>query len=303
MTGADTGGPRRPVRDSVEVLHEEEQMDHAAPDSQGTWAQVCPLADDASPADHHRFAAAASGFMGALLEDPRVTALQAAWRADMESLWLRIAKSLVRGAGSGQVHAPLRPVEQAMRFVKQDLRIPWPWVAFTLMLDGGFDVFTDLTGQTVPDRTFHARELVLAPPLVLLPIRGESTEEQRERLEEAWHRLEVHEREVREASSLEASRAPKNQGAFLQWLYEADYRVPKRSHAELGRTLVAHGDKAHTGVCDCYKVIGRGIKEARRLFDLCSVTWDTLRATTTVRPAKRRRARTSARRRKRPRDR
>jgi hypothetical protein len=90
----------------LEKLHEEEQMDHAAPDSQGTWAQACPLVAGVSSADARRFAEAASGFMGALLEDPRVTTLQAAWRADMESFWLRIAKSLGRGTGSGKVAAP-----------------------------------------------------------------------------------------------------------------------------------------------------------------------------------------------------
>jgi hypothetical protein len=181
----------------------------------------------------------------------------------------------------------------------QELRIPWPWVAFTLMLDVGLDVFTDLTGQTVPDRTFHAREIMVAPPLVLLPVPGESMEEQQERLTEAWRSSEAAGRAALAAASRGPRGGPKKKAGrrqdYGQWLYETEYRRPKRSRHALGRKLPVHLAHGHTAVCGCYKTISAGIQEARRLFALCAVTWDTLRPPAPPGPVRRRRRRTSSR--------
>ena len=267
---------------------------------QSVWTEVCPLIDGVSAADHQRFAAAAAGFMEALVEDPRLTALQASWRADMKAvLWLCVAKVLE--VDTRQVPAPILAVEHAMRFVEKDLQMPWPWVAVVLLQDCLFDAFSEISGEPL-ERTVHAKSIVIAPPLHLTPIPGESTEEQRQRLADAWSRLEFAEQRALDGTRTGRRRAPKNRGAIHQdygrWFYEAEFRVPRRTHHALGRELAVHRNHAHPVVCDCYKTVSRGIKEARRLFGLCAVTWDALGP---ARPIRRLRRTISSRRRRRPR--
>jgi hypothetical protein len=259
---------------------------------------LCPLIDGVSAADQQRFAAAAVGFVGALVKDPRLTALQASWRAVMKAvLWLSIAKALevrqileVRQV-PGPIHQARRlAIHQARRFVEKDLRMPWPWVAQILLQDCLFDAFSEITGHPL-DRTVRAGRNVVAPPLHLKPIPGESTEEQRQRLAEACLRLEYAEQRAIDETRAGRGRAPKNRGAIYQdygrWLYEAEYRVPRRSYHALGRELAVHRDHAHPAVCDCYKTVSRGIKEARRLFGLCAVTWDSLGPARSIRRLRR----------------
>jgi len=174
--------------------------------------------------------------------------------------------------------------QEAVRFVMQELRIPWPWVALTLIEDCRLDAHTDLTGETFPDRTFHFRQAVVVPALCLLPIPGESMEEQHERLAEAWRTSEAAGRAALAAVSQNErrGRGPKKKADRLQdygrWVYETEYRSPTRSRHALGRELPVHLAHEHAAVCDCYKVISAGIREAHRLFALCAVTWDTLRS-------------------------
>jgi hypothetical protein len=205
----------------------------------------CRLIDGTSPADHVRFAAAATGFMDALYEDPRLTAILERRRA---------------------------PSRDLRRFVKETLRIKWPWVLYELQ-DRLDSASSGVTKGSASRR--QETPIVLAPPLLLLPVDDETNLMQRGRLEAALARLAEAERKA----AADRRRGPRNQGGPQQrhgrWLYEMEYAKPRRTLAEIGRGLEAHRLHRHRPVCNCYKVVKRGVREACRLLNLCAITWET----------------------------
>ena len=60
-------------------------------------------------------------------------------------------------------------------------------------------------------------------------------------------------------------RGPQKKADRLQdygrWVYETEYRSPTRSRHALGRELPVHLAHGHTAMCDCYKIISKGIRK------------------------------------------
>jgi hypothetical protein len=235
-------------------------MDNGARDyGPDSWA--FRLRPRSSRTDLLRFGYVVEGLRGALREDPRVLERVAGWRSGVTATFPSVGEA---------------EIEQACLFVRDELGLPWPWVAYDLLLS---------YAPGAESLSLWPRQIVIPPPVTVHSeqVPGETIAEARDRIiiacGEALARLDAVERRL--LGRGRRGKAPKNDGEHLRdwgrWFYEV--RVRKhRSVSAVARSLLAH--RNHVGAdlldCGCRNAVRDGVEEARRLLSLAACTWKTL---------------------------
>lgn len=210
------------------------------PDRRNFVVEADLLAPDVTLAEGARVIAVRTGFLRALVMDPRIERLFASWVTELEKYAAAAAKV---GADAKD---PVFEVEPLLK----DLKVPytwWPWCYVEL----GHTFQRMITHKIAdPAQALPAsgEAAVLAPPMLTFATEeGESTDESREHLRALVAHAETALMKAEEDAG--GRRAPKDDQGYLRtwgrWFYEARIRRPPRTIAELAAEN--HAARAHRG--------------------------------------------------------
>lgn len=205
-----------------------------------------------------------AGFMEAALEDPRVLR--------RVGVWIGLLREYAQLVATGAAPPTLDIGPDVIRLVRDELGLPWPWVAVDLLttIHRMDELKVDEPVQAMPP----AWEIAVLSPLFTIEVQdGDATDDVRAELLRALTALDHAEAA---AKGKRQQKGPRGAGDYLRtwgrWYYEARVRRPAKSIRAIA--AAHHAAQAHvrdlgdTEHHDDRKHVRKAIAKAERLLSL-----------------------------------
>jgi hypothetical protein len=216
--------------------------------------------------------------MAALVVEPRVIALYEGWCARL----LPPIQAVVRTHAAGRPTRPLvvglrtqwrANAREALRLVRDDLGLAWPWCAMELI--STFANMLHIHDVSPVAARIALEHVVLAPPLIVprsAPPPDETLEEMLLRLAAPLVAALEYINAKRDDPMGWAVADEEKYRRWGRWFYETLVKQPKESVSALAakHCAVEHANTNLSADHDCRKRVRYGITEARRVLDVMS---------------------------------